>query len=347
MVQAFRSLGFDVVEVCGHDRVRLARIHEVRRRLRSANHGISLLYGESSNTATAMNERHHLPLHPLADPALFRDARAAGVPTGLFYRDVYWRFALFREEVPWTRRLPAVAGLHYDWWWYRRHVDTLFVPSLRMAQSLPSSWPAHRLVALPPGCDIELVSSVGAFPLTAADRPLRLLYVGAVGPPLYDIAPLLAAVGAVDGVELVICCRAEDAAGLGRYEPLPASVSVVHVHGVELARLYEVADVAAAVYEPHGYRSFAMPVKVFEAFSHHTPVIASGGTAVADLVAAEGAGWVIDGVVDLADLLRSLVADRVRVDRVRQGLRAVVERNTWTRRAGAVVEALLDRSEVS
>lgn len=347
MVQAFRSLGFDVVEVCGHDRVRLARIHEVRRRLRSSDHGISLLYGESSNTATAMNDRHHLPLHALADPALFRDARAAGVPTGLFYRDVYWRFPLFREEVPWTRRLPAVAGLHYDWWWYRRHVDTLFVPSLRMAQSLPSSWPVDRLVALPPGCDIDPAPPAVALPRASADQPLRLLYVGAVGPPLYDIAPLLAAVGVVDGVELVICCRAEDAAGLRRYEPLPASASVVHAHGAELAALYEMADVAAAVYAPHDYRAFAMPVKVFEAFSHHTPVIASGGTAVADLVEAEGAGWVIDGVGDLTDLLRALVTDRARVVGVRDGLGAVVERNTWARRAEAVVEALTDRSAVS
>lgn len=71
-------------------------------------------YSESSTMPTTLTESHHLPTHPLEDFAFLTRLRRHGIPVGLFYRDVYWKFPLYGEESrrpnsSWRRRCTATT----------------------------------------------------------------------------------------------------------------------------------------------------------------------------------------------------------------------------------------------
>ncbi|WP_285286043.1 hypothetical protein, partial [Klebsiella pneumoniae] len=76
----------------------------------------------------------HLPTHPLEDFAFLTRLRRHGIPVGLFYRDVYWKFPLYGEGVPKAKQLVAQAMYRYDLLAYRQCLDVLFLPSLRMGE---------------------------------------------------------------------------------------------------------------------------------------------------------------------------------------------------------------------
>ena len=104
MLDAFRELGFEVLTVTGSARERSRRLRALRARLEGGQ-SIEFLYSECATIPTMLTEPRHLPPHPLLDPSLMRLVRRHGVPTSLFYRDIYWVFPDYRERVG-----AAVAG---------------------------------------------------------------------------------------------------------------------------------------------------------------------------------------------------------------------------------------------
>lgn len=335
ILEAFAALDFDVVVIAGRARERRTKMRQLRRRVEGGDR-LELCYGESSTMPTPLTEPHHLPTHPLLDARFFRWLHQIDVPAGIFYRDIYWRFPQYRASVPLSRRLPAIAAYRADLLWYRRTLDRLFLPSLRMRGAIPGGWPLDRSVALPPGGDLLDLGRQLRAPGT-----LRLFYVGGVTAPTYDIRPLLQARQAVPGVELTVCCPAGERDALDALGDLLVGVDVVHDTGPQLRQHYARADAACMVFAPEEYRSFAMPVKMFEAIGAGVPLIASSPSSAADFVAEHGFGWGVDGTEATAALLRRLVADPTEVGRVRATVLAGRCDHTWQARARQAAEALL------
>lgn len=335
MLEGFSGLGYHVALVAGYANDRRRAIQKIRQWSRDGLR-FDFLYSESASVPTLLTERHHAPTHPFLDFGLFRWARVRAVPVGLFYRDVYWRFDLWKRLVPWHKRIIALPLYWYDWLEYLKLVDHLFLPSLAMKRFLPGEWPDSRLSEAPPGCTPEKASSA-----RICQSGLQVLYVGGVTPPLYDLRPMLDALRRVGhGVVLTLCCRLREWRDVRTYYSLNDNVRVLHVSGRDLDTLYANADIFSLVRKPHPYLDFAMPVKVFEALGHGVPIVTAQGTEVARFVAKEGVGWVVSGEKDFHNLLLRLRSNRNLVANKRKKVLTILERHSWVARARSIATAL-------
>lgn len=334
MLQAFRTLGYEVDAVCGYAAERARAIAEIDRRLRQ---GIryDFMYGESATEPTLLTEPHHLPLHPRLDFGFMARLKARGIPLGLFYRDIYWRFPDYGRSLPGWKRLGALALYRYDLLQYRRLLDRLYLPSLEMVRHVP--WvEATRMAALPPGL----------VPQAIARRPpgpvLHLLYVGGIGTH-YPMHELFDALQALPEVRLTVCTREAEWRAVAHEYSLPAqgNVQVVHRSGEGLHALYETADLCLLFVKPQAYWEFAVPFKLYEYLSMQRPVIASAGTLSGDQVQREGIGWAVPYEARaLTDLLRAIVADRTLLASRQAAMLDVSRKHSWIARAEQVAADL-------
>jgi hypothetical protein len=82
------------------------------------------------------------------DFAFFRFCRKHGIPVGLFYRDVYWKFPIFKASVSLLKRCILVPMFARDLKQYRKTLDMMFLPTMRMQQYALPDFPSRPL---PPG----------------------------------------------------------------------------------------------------------------------------------------------------------------------------------------------------
>ena len=321
----------EVVDGYSADRVRLMR--RLSRQMRGGRH-FDALFSEASTTPTALNNPNHLPRHVLSDALFFRRATVSGARVGLFYPDVYWRFEYYRSMVSAPVRLLTTAAYRFDLAWYSKYVDLLFLPSLEMSPYIPGWGQDPRVRALPPGLipDPE--------PWLPKLGRLRLLYVGGVVPPVYDVSSLLDAVVESRDVDLLLCCPADQRHHLAAYERAP-NIDIVHESGEQLRRRYAATDIACLVFADDPYRRFAMPVKLFEALGAGRPIIASSPTTAADFVLANDVGWVVQpDTPTLVGLLHRLIDAPHEVDMKHEVTITIASKNTWAHRATEVLTEL-------
>jgi glycosyltransferase involved in cell wall biosynthesis len=334
MLEAFRTLGYEVDAVCGYSAERARAIAEVDQRLRRGER-YAFLYGESSTEPTALTDRHHLPTRPLLDFAFFARLKASAVPLGLFYRDIYWRFPGYGTGLPWWKAAGAQLFYRWDLVQYRRLLDRLYLPSMAMARHVPLVDPA-RMRALPPAC---IDRPVGHRPAAA----LRLLYIGGIGPH-YRMHELFRALDSLPEVRLTVCTREAEWQAVRDQYPLPAAgnIRVVHRSGAGLVELFEQADLGMLCVEPHAYWEFAAPVKLYEYVGAGRPVVASAGTLSAEFVQSQGVGWTCPyDAAQIAALLRRLRDDRSLVDDKLAAVARIRPEHTWAARARQVVSDLM------
>ena len=313
----------------------------------AAGERIEFVYSENATIPNALTEPRHLPVHPVLDAAFFRHCQRSGVPVGVFYRDVYWRFPRFREginpileaglQVAYRSELMAFdkAGLH------------LFLPSRAMARHVPHVDPA-RMSALPPGApDVEPGGACGngndGSDGSDDGGDLELLFVGVLQDN-YRLDACLRAVSRAPGTRVTLCVRQETwEETREHYTPLlPAGrADVVHRSGSDLLPLYERADLGVLFTEPNPYWDFAVPYKLYEYLAHELPVIAVRGTQTGRLVEEMRIGWVLDYDTDaLSGLLRRLREAPEEIEAVRRRMRQVLPDQTWRARARTVAQVL-------
>jgi glycosyltransferase involved in cell wall biosynthesis len=335
MLEALRALGIEVDTVTGYAAERARAIKEVEARRREGVH-YDFIYAESSTEPTLLSEPHHLPLHPRLDFGFLARIKRSGAKLGLFYRDIYWRFSEYGDAVPFWKASAARLFYHYDLLRYRQLVDRLYLPSTEMASYVP--WvPVERMAALPPGfVDKPLVQRR----IRQAGDGLSLLYVGGIGPH-YRMHALFDAVAALPEVLLTVCTRADEWDAVRKEYPRAVNIEIVHASGAGLEPLFARADLCALFVEPHPYRDFAAPVKLYEYIGARRPVIASGGTLSASFVERNGVGWSVPYEARaLQHLLQVLLADPAEVERKCHGVEQVRGQHTWEARARQVVAEL-------
>ena len=347
MLSGFEEIGYEVETIWGQAADRRGAIEAVKRNI-EAGVRYDFLYSESSTMPTLLTESNHLPTQPFLDYGLFRLCKRAGIPVGLFYRDVHWRFEQYRQRVNWYKRMLTIPLYHLDLWAYRQWVDVLFLVHMKMLKYV-RLWPHRKPVyeLLPGGKIVELD------PVLSRGR-LRLFYVGGVVPPLYDISNLLegvhqAAQGGLN-VQLTICCPADQwQTRPRRYDSWTGDwLTVVHVFGESLQSLYQEHHVAMVYLVPSPYFDFAMPVKVMEATALGRPLIAVEPTAVADYVRREGCGWTVSSDPQaLADLLRDLQGGPAQIEEKTRIIERVRHEHTWAKRAEEAANTLIAVGEAN
>ena len=333
LMAAFAELGWEMDVVEGRARDRKRQIAETKRNIRQ---GVryDFVYSESSTMPTLLTEPHHLPTYPCLDFGFLAFCKRHNIPIGLFYRDIYWQYANKNVDFKqWVARF----FYRYDLRQYRRLLDVLFLPTLRMYEYVPCRF----------GCDVrELPSGCEIVPTDIAPDTdgLQVLYVGGIGGD-YNILPLVKAASGMNGVSLAVCCRTYDWEVVkDDYMPyVGGNVKVVHLKGKDVEELYRHTDLFAM---PHctEYVRFAAPYKLFEAVGHHTPLLAATDTWSGDFVERNNIGITSLNEVDaLRGTLLSLKEHPERIAAFRQNMPAVAENNTWSARCRQIASALLGK----
>lgn len=332
MKEAFEKIGYTVDFVHGYGKDRKRQIAQIKKNIR---HGrmYEFLYSESSTMPALLTEKNHLPFYPFLDFGLFKLMKKQGIKTGLFYRDIYWKFPEYAKNVKGLRYDAAIFLYRYDLRQYKKILDKIYLPSTRMYQYLQKEIPVNMIGTLPPGCDeIKICNQ------QIKKDKLTLLYTGGIGAH-YRMHKVLQAVCSMPQTELILCCRKEEwEREYPYYEKyVRENIHICHEKNDGLERLYQEADLGLAFFENTAYMDMSMPYKVFEYLGHGLPVIASKGTAAGDFVAKENAGWVIEYNTDsFVRLLSELLKNQNDIFLKKEAAQNAGRRHTWVQRAKKV-----------
>lgn len=346
MLQALENIGYKVDVVMGYGSERKSQIDKIKQNVLN---GVKydFVYSESSTMPTQLTEADHMPRYPFLDFGFFKFCRRHGIPIGLFYRDIYWRFPIYKEGMPFAQYLIAELAYRYDLREYSKYLDVFYVPNKKVGKYVRRKKLESIMDELPPGStyDPEFIALKKKFyedRLSHYDGKLRLFYVGGVGNQ-YIFDKLLEGIRDVEGVELTICCREKEwIANEPRLKPLMTDrIHIIHKTGMELEAYYREADIALAFFMPDIYREMAVPIKLFEYIAHVIPVLASDGTATGDYVRENRTGWSIEyNAQHVSDLFKRLSSNYQEVVNAHNNCLAILEDNTWEGRARQVRDRL-------
>lgn len=339
MLQAFRDNGYEVDCVMGYGKERKRQIEKIKQNIRDNIH-YDFMYSESSTMPTLLTEKDHFPRFPFLDFGFFKFCKRSGIKIGLFYRDIYWKFPIYKD-VAWYKRLISTPMYKYDLFQYQRLLDKLYLPSLLMKDYVGLSLPTE---ALPPGCDFDenVLKKSEVFNTKDTVSEINLFYVGGSG-KLYNLKKLFRAVQKLDKVRLTVCCRENDwIENRKEYQDdMCERILIIHESGEKLKPYYEKADICMLFLESSENRNFAMPVKLFEYIGNCTPIIAVSGTVAGEFVEKEKIGWAIEYKEEvLINLLKEIQSDRSCLYSKQKKIREVLLMNTWTQRAKQVIDGL-------
>ena len=341
MVNAFEKLGYRVWSLTGKPAQRHTALREFVAAVESGLK-VEFVYGECTNAPIALAEKAKLPANFLADYRFFAWLKKGGIPSGLFYRDVYWRFELFKDQLPGPLSTLLKPLYYLDWYIYDRYWDKLFLPSDAMNRHLPKPRHSDRFQALPPGCDPD--NSPRPEFSSGTRSTLKLLYVGGIEPTVYDISTLLDTIAKRDDISLTLCCRVEEWNSYREfYQPkLSPAVELVHASGTELARHYHDADMFLMVMPKTDYMDFAVPVKFFESVSYALPMISMNQQEIAQRIEKHKLGWVISSIDELGGLLNRIKQSDSALSDCHQQLLEYRQQCSWQSRAIAARQFITD-----
>ena len=339
MVDAFRQMGYQVDEVTGYSKERKEKIKQIKQNIKN---GVryEFVYAENVNSPVAYADADNVPRHPLMDCAFFKFCRKQGIPVGLFYRDVYWKFPIFKEATTPLKRMFLLPAFRWDLRRYNKCLDLMFLPTMRMGQYVLPDMPAKPL---PPGGHVyEDVLQQKKDRIPVKDGILRVFYVGSLS-SLYDNTKLFQAVQATPNVELTVCTPQKQWEKMkDHYAPyLCERIQIVHESGEQLIRRYVEADVSAYCLQKSEYLDFAMPIKVFEAISYGTPLLVADIHSISQFVQEQDIGWNTENTTEsVAEMLQYLVSHPEEVAQKTANVIDAVPRNTWPARAKTAAETL-------
>lgn len=333
MIKAFEEIGYNVDIIQGYLKERSQKIKQIKRKIRSgANY--EFVYSESSTAPTALTEKHHLPIRPFLDFKFFKFCRQNNVPIGLFYRDIYWNFEYYKKELSFLKRIFSVFFYKFDLKQYKKYINVLFLPHLTMYEAFPikHGW---SIKELPPATDLKASPSPN-------NAKLEIIYVGGIGEH-YKMHKLFKVCKLNDNLNLNICCRSDDwhkfSQDYSKY--ISENIKIHHISGKNLINMYLASDVASIFVEPSSYRSFAMPLKLFEYLGYRKPIIATKNTAVGDFILKNDIGWVINySEKELSNLLNDLSNNKKMINNKINNINAIISKNTWNYRADQVKSEL-------
>lgn len=341
MLEAFRSLGYDVDVVCGYSHERKRLIECIKNNIRN---GIKydFAYGENTTRPYAMNDPKHYPIHPVMDYVFWAFMKRHNIPFGCFYRDMYWRFPEFRKNVAFHKWAAPLPFHNIDIRMLKKYCTKIFFPTAECAKDLPITFNDGQVDSLPPGGD-EIETRKTIFD---KEGQINLFYVGGFLPPSYDLAPAIDFVAHTQHpIHFTVCCR-EDEFLLAKERNLypgidSPKIEIIHKRGNELTEYWKQTDIFFVTWGTTRYLKNAMPFKIFEAISNAVPIITTGNNASADLITRENFGWAVEPTRDaLENLFAEIIKNPKQIEEKKKSLLEKLHEHTWEARAKYVAESL-------
>ncbi len=338
MLEAFKRIGYRVDDISGYGRERKEKVNIVKRNI---NNGVvyDFLYSESLSQPTLLAEKDHIPRHPFFDFHFFKFCKKSHIPIGLFYRDMYWKFEIYKNTVPWFKRMITIPLHQYDLRMYHKLIDILFVPT----EKLKDYGLKHFMMyELPPGCKINIEICEHKKRGDRDINRLNLLYIGGVS-GVYDPYNIIKAAAECENVFLIICTPEEhwNTHKKTYIDILNESITIIHKKSSELQEYYKNADIALACQAPNEYMNMASPIKAKETIGYGTPIIVSSNMALSEKVVKGNYGWKVNAdVEDIKKLLIHLLKNPEEIREKTIGAIEAGKKNTWECRAEQVASIL-------
>lgn len=335
MREAFKAAGYQVIDLSGTTPQRRTGYRRLKEQL-AAGVKPAFLYSENSTQPNIFATSIRDGLAPLLDTSIMATAHRAGIPVGVFYRDVYWRFSSFRAKSVTGRLAPAFHRL--DLRGYLAAKAHFFFPSTAMSPYL----------GLPEGTSYSALPPAGAAgqTLPLPEGPLTLVYVGGLGNH-YVLTELAQALKATSSVHLNMVVRQREwENSAGEFATLSsANVHPHHLNANQLDGVYARSHIGVLTVKPSEYWQFAVPAKLYEYLSKGRPILVTEGTEAARIVGELGCGWQVpyDGKT-LARTLRHLANQPEEVQQKAHQTRAAAAVNTWQDRALQVATTLTGKA---
>ncbi len=340
MAKAFADIGYEVTLISGVSSERRGMIREVKKRI-SGGEKFDFLYMESNTEPTLLTDPRHLPTHPFLDYGFLKFAKRHGIPVGMFYCDMFWKFPWYGKDLPGWKKQCALACYRYDIREYEKILDIFYCPNAEVfPKTIGSEILAKKAKVLLPGAEDLEVPAAGERDFSG--KPLTLFYVGGITEH-YRIEELLKAISLTEGTRLVLCCRkAEWESEKPTFEPyLCDRVEVVHRSGEELEELYARSDAGTLMFKNGAYMDMTVPFKTFEYLAHELPILATKGTVFGQFTEDNGIGWNIENDAEvISGVLKEILAKPEVLAEKRRVCAEVKKKNLWTSRATQVAEEL-------
>ena len=334
MIQAFKDNGYDVDIVMGYAKERKKQILNIKKNIKD---GVKydFLYSESSTMPTLLTEKNHLPMHPFLDFSFFKFCKKHNIKIGLFYRDVYWKFNEYKNNVSKIKRIVAIALYRYDLLKYKHTIDVMYLPSLKMKNFVYDDFNGLIFSDLPPGIEVKKNIKINK------NSSLNIFYVGGITKPggLYDVSKLIDITNIDENINLTICCRKNEWDSVKQFYKgiINDRVKIIHKSGVELDDYYNKADLCSLIFPYNDYRLFAVPIKLFEYLSYQKPIITTDKSAVSEYVEKNDVGFVVNySDKSIEKTIKKILNNRNILIEKTNNIKKIFVSETWKSRAKKV-----------
>ena len=338
MLAAFRALGYEVDEITGYSKERKKKIAAIRKRI-AAGEKYDFVYSESVNGPTMMADKDNFPRHPFMDFSFFRYCKRHGIPIGLFYRDVHWKFPFYKDSVAFWKRCILLPLLRYDLRMYRKLLSILYIPSEEMGAYIPEC--NYRL--LPPGGIMHEDSISKRCADNHTKKELHIFYVGSSTGGVYDLKTFCQAVKETENIYLTVCTpETQWRTAMQDYAAVLCDrIQVIHKASHELKPYFEKADIFSCCLTDTDYVRIAMPIKVFEATGYGIPILITDSVAAKRIVCSEKRGWAVPcNVGAFKKILQHLRDNPDEVECAKANAAFAAPLHTWEIRAKQVADDL-------
>lgn len=298
-------------------------------------------YMENQTIPFWLTDPGHIPKKPFIDSKVMKFLKKKNVPTGVFYRDVYWKFD---ELYPLKGLKKSVMQSIYrmEEKFYEKYCKVIFLPSDAMGRYVNIS---KEKVALPPGGAAEETHERAAKKEQSVSNGL---YVGGINNEDYGLFLLLDALKIANKEEkvcdLTVVCREDEYSKLPEDKKQRLSdlhVSVKHISGKALNELYAEMDFAFIPRYKSTYNDFSVPVKLVEYLSNELPVVATNCEAQKDIIETDQYGIICDdNPVSMAEAITQM---SVEANLYRSNIQATFNaKHSWMARVEKIKESLLE-----
>lgn len=277
------------------------------------------------------------PVHPFIDYRMYYYLKKMKIPTGIFYRDAYWKFNLYFQKRG-IKKLELFLRYRLDFYLFNIFAKIIFFPTDSMRKLFKVK---TKTAILPPGGEEFFLEN------KITHKKFRGIYVGGIS-TRYGINILLDAFEIVNQrqkIELIIVCRKNEYESLdfATKEKIKKNwVRLYHISGNKLAGLYQDSDFGVIPRIRDEYNNLAMPIKLFEYLSYGIPIIATNCYEMGKFIKKYQCGVLCeDNAESLADSINKIGSNKNFFANLSNNAKKVLlDDNLWTDRVMSIVQTM-------
>lgn len=278
------------------------------------------------------------PLFNRCDADLIRRIHEKGIPTGIFYRDIYWKYPEWAwPDMAYIKKKMLIHMHKRDLKLFKENCDVVYFPSKEVEDIFPSGF-FKGMDVLPPGCD-------------GAEKPdpemkKRIFYVGGVrqADGIDDALEALDMIHAGgETVEFILVTKKEELKHLKRQDLLTADwLTIAEGSGSELEKYYDRCDLGILPKKRHFYMDMAISVKALEFITHNLPVLTTDCPAMARFVEENDCGIICkDNAKSIKEAIVEYYSDDKRFEDIKNKTFDAAVSNSWQKRIEKITDDLI------